>query len=251
MITLADVVSSHIVKFRNNLYTTIPAIITKVLEISVDGENIQAVNVSLAIDRNSINGYGDEEALTLPIVWPSAGGYSLKMKIEEGDEVLVHFSMRPTEEWLLSDGVEPVQASPKRMHDINDGFAVPTLTRYSKGMSGGDYNIELGDGEHNTLKIKDGEVIVTTENASAKLTGDGDIFLSSKAAKVSITKGGVIELGEGATEPLVLGNKMLALFNSHTHPYIDTSNPVSTAQITAPPLELMESSTLSAVSKTK
>lgn len=61
--------------------------------------------------------------LDCPVVFPSAGGITLTLPIQEGDEVLVVFSSRCIDNHWQSGGVQP-QAE-IRMHDLSDGFALP------------------------------------------------------------------------------------------------------------------------------
>lgn len=61
--------------------------------------------------------------INVPIVFPSAGGFSITFPIKVGDEVLVVFSSRAIDSWWQSSGIGlPVEA---RTHDLSDGFAIP------------------------------------------------------------------------------------------------------------------------------
>ncbi|MFI1018332.1 phage baseplate assembly protein V [Streptomyces sp. NPDC020965] len=57
--------------------------------------------------------------------------------------------------------------------------------------------------------------ITAAEGGSVTVTAQGEITL--KAPKVTVDAPD-IDLGGGATEPLVLGNALLAAYNLHTHP---------------------------------
>lgn len=75
---------------------------------SADG-SYQFVNLPLLVD--------------VPIVMPSAGGFTLSLPIKAEDEVLVVFSSRCIDSWWQSGGVGvPME---QRMHDLSDGFAIP------------------------------------------------------------------------------------------------------------------------------
>lgn len=59
----------------------------------------------------------------VPIVMPSAGGFTLSLPITAGNEVLVVFASRCIDSWWQSGGVGvPMEL---RMHDLSDGFAIP------------------------------------------------------------------------------------------------------------------------------
>jgi hypothetical protein len=79
-------------------------------EITDENENVQSVNYPLLLD--------------VPIVFPSAGGFTLTMPITVGDEVLVIFASRCIDAWWQAGGVNnvPMEA---RMHDLSDAFAMP------------------------------------------------------------------------------------------------------------------------------
>src|ERR1019366_1339884 len=59
----------------------------------------------------------------VPIVFPSAGGFTITLPITVGDEVLVIFSSRCIDGWWQNGGIQaPIEF---RMHDLSDGFAIP------------------------------------------------------------------------------------------------------------------------------
>lgn len=60
--------------------------------------------------------------LDVPIVLPRAGGYSLTMPIQAGDECLILFSDMCIDAWFSSGGVQ--NQIEKRRHDLSDAFAI-------------------------------------------------------------------------------------------------------------------------------
>ncbi len=81
------------------------------------------------------------------------------------------------------------------------------------------------DYKSTTLNIKpDNSIIIENPNGDkVELLNDGNITVETttnvtvKSPEVIIDAANTIELGKGATEELVLGNKFMTLFNSHTH----------------------------------
>ena len=61
--------------------------------------------------------------INVPIIFPSAGGFTITFPIAANDEVLVVFSSRCIDSWWLYSGVQ--QPMEGRMHDLSDGFAFP------------------------------------------------------------------------------------------------------------------------------
>lgn len=59
-----------------------------------------------------------------PIVFPSAGGFTITMPIAANDEVLIVFASRCIDSWWQNGGYanKPIEY---RMHDLSDGFAIP------------------------------------------------------------------------------------------------------------------------------
>lgn len=60
----------------------------------------------------------------VPIVFPSAGGFSITFPVAAGDEVLVVFASRCIDFWWQNGGHANKPAE-FRMHDLSDGFAIP------------------------------------------------------------------------------------------------------------------------------
>lgn len=107
----------------SSLWTAIPGIIQKVdyakrtceVQPAIQGRvqnpdgSFQFVNLPLLVD--------------VPIVLPSAGGFTLSLPIKADDEVLVVFSSRCIDSWWQSGNVGvPMEL---RLHDLSDGFAIP------------------------------------------------------------------------------------------------------------------------------
>ncbi len=107
----------------SGLWTAMPCIVKSVnlakmtleaqpaIQGTVQNENgvTQSVNYPLLVD--------------VPIVFPSAGGFTMTFPIAANDEVLVVFASRCIDAWWQSGGIgRPMEA---RMHDLSDGFAIP------------------------------------------------------------------------------------------------------------------------------
>lgn len=98
-----------IVKSVNLTKMTIEAQPTIQGQIEDENGSIQSVNLPLLVD--------------VPLVFPSAGGFTITFPIKANDEVLVVFASRCIDAWWQSGGINrPMEA---RMHDLSDGFAIP------------------------------------------------------------------------------------------------------------------------------
>lgn len=107
----------------SSVWTALPGIISKV------NLGANTVEVQPAIQGIIENPDGTTKNVNMPllvdvpIVFPSAGGFSLTFPIKVGDEVLVILACRCIDSWWQSGGIGiPAEA---RMHDLSDGFAIP------------------------------------------------------------------------------------------------------------------------------
>lgn len=130
------------------IWTALPCIVAAV--------NLEAMTISAqpAIQGVVQNAEGESNSVDLPllvdvpIVFPSAGGFSLTLPIAAGDEVLVVFSSRCIDAWWQSGGVG--RAIEARMHDLSDGFAIPgprSQARKVPNISATNVQIRADDGE--------------------------------------------------------------------------------------------------------
>ncbi len=99
----------------SSLWVSIPGIVTK-----VDFDKM-TLEVQPAIQGIVEDQYGNFKNVNLPvlvdvpIVFPSAGGFTLTLPIKTGDEVIVLFASRCIDSWWQSGGIGvPME---QRMHD--------------------------------------------------------------------------------------------------------------------------------------
>lgn len=107
----------------SSVWTALPAIVT-----SVNYEK-RTCEAQPAIQGKTQKPDGTFEFVNLPllvdcpIVFPSAGGFTLSMPIKAGDEVLIIFASRCIDSWWETGDIGvPME---QRMHDLSDGFAIP------------------------------------------------------------------------------------------------------------------------------
>lgn len=105
------------------LWTAIPGIVSKVDLAAMTCEVQPAIQGQITDDDGSVTFVNLPLLLDVPIVFPSAGGFTITFPVVVGDEVLVVFASRAIDSWWQSSGVQkPVEM---RMHDLSDGFAIP------------------------------------------------------------------------------------------------------------------------------
>lgn len=108
---------------QSNIWTTLPAIVTKVNFAEMTVEVQPAIQGVVEKEDGSTEYVNLPLLADVPLVFPSAGGFIITLPVKAGDEVLVSISSRCIDAWWQNGGVNiPMEA---RMHDLSDGFAIP------------------------------------------------------------------------------------------------------------------------------
>lgn len=116
-----------------SVWTAIPGIVQTVNFTNMTC-SVQPSIMGAIVDQNNVATSVTLPLLVdVPIVFPSAGGFTITFPMAQGDEVLVVFSSRCIDAWWQSGGVQqPMEA---RMHDLSDGFAIPGPKSVPKAIS--------------------------------------------------------------------------------------------------------------------
>jgi hypothetical protein len=115
-------------------------------------------------------------------------------------------------------------------------------------LSAADRHTTIHDVGGSLLTMKDGEVSIISASGVVVTVGSAGVTIISGSDAVinaggNITlKSGTVDIGPNAQEPVVLGNRLLALFNAHVHP-----TPVGPS---GPPVSPMTPAQLSATVRT-
>jgi phage baseplate assembly protein gpV len=176
-----------------SIWTALPCIVSAVnleantisaqpaIQGAVSDENGNVANVNLPV------------LVDVPIVFPSAGGFSLTFPIEDGDEVLVIFASRCIDTWWQSGGIG--KQAEARMHDLSDGFAIAGIKSQATKIANISSNsvqlrnnagaafIEINaSGE---IKLKSGSKIIL-DAPLVEMTGDLNVAGDSLAGTISL-----------------------------------------------------------------
>lgn len=154
-----------------NLWTALPCIVSAV--------NFAANTISAqpAIKGTTTNPNGSTQSVNLPMlvdvpmVFPTAGGYSITFPVAIGDECLVVFASRCIDGWWQSGGVQ--EAMEFRMHDLSDGFAIIGTRSQARKVTAWDtVNLQIRSDDHNTLieVDKTGKVNITAPTSMTVTT---------------------------------------------------------------------------------
>ncbi len=126
---------------------------------------------------------------SVPIIYPNGGGWSLLFPLKPGNIVFLTFAERSLDRWLESDDGQEIDPEHTRKHDISDAVCVPGIRTRTKPIT----NLSA-IGENCRLGFEGGDPAIV------------------------LKPDGTIEIGEGATESLILGDKLVAAIQAHTHP---------------------------------
>lgn len=161
-ITLETVVQTAIDTSLKEVHTCLPAIVETV-------NSDQTLDVQPTIQRR-IDGVDVNLPLLVgvPLRFFKSGEFSISFPIKKGDHVLVLFSERSIDNWLLDGDIRP--AGDVRRHSLSDGIALPMAYPQTD---------LIGSFDTTNLEIK------STGGASIKLTPGGDIQLNGDADYVT------------------------------------------------------------------
>lgn len=97
--------------------------------------------------------------LDCPVQFPGGGGFVLTFPLKKGDEGLVVFAARCIDAWWQNGGTEPHVQAELRMHDLSDGFFIPTVRsvpNVEAGISTSDVTLRAVDPSGPMVTLKAG-----------------------------------------------------------------------------------------------
>lgn len=154
--------------FQATMWTAIPGIVESV-NLAENTVEVQPTIQGWFQDQNQkYDWHTMPLLLDVPIMWQKAGGFSITMPVQKGDECLVIFASRCIDSWWNSGGIN-VQAE-LRMHDLSDGFAFigpSSLPNVIPNVSATDVEIRNADGTQKIALQASGNIsIVSTATVS-------------------------------------------------------------------------------------
>jgi hypothetical protein len=199
-----EVIQSHISKFKDMLYTSLPA---KVLKVNYSGDSIESVNVVPTIARTYSDGESRRRATiySVPVIFPSGGGGLLSFPIAVDDTVLLIFNGDDNENFL--DGSSEVAKS-RRQFSYNDAIAIPCLYPFNKNLKPSKDKVELKYKGSSISIDSNGDIVidnaanVTINNATTVRVVSNEINLESNTVNCTgnLNVTGAIVGGSVSTE---------------------------------------------------
>lgn len=156
----------------------------------------QTASVQLAMRRITTAEAGSQE-LTLPLItkipvmFPKAGGFSLRFPVQAGDECLVVFAERELTQWKNFGGVQ----TPKdyRRHHLTDGICILGLSSAKNALQNfSNTNCELSN-----------------ENGDTKVSISNDtIVIEAKGKKIMLSESGIMIDGDLTVNGIISGTEV-------------------------------------------
>ena len=158
-ITLYDAIDSHINRFRDNLYTALPAIVDK-----YDPKK-QTVDVTPTLNITTNRGQELPWATLrdVQVMFPSAGGGMLSFPVRKGDNVLLIFSKNSIDSWKNGNG-GGVKLDSKRSHSIADAIAIVGLYTKQNVLDLNPSDVELSFNGNKLILKENGSIEIKTES---------------------------------------------------------------------------------------
>ena len=188
MISLNEVIVSHVDNLKNTFHTSIPATI---VSLNTVGDRIDTVNVRPVVDKVFEDGdVMDAHVIdNVPLCFPSSNKGILSFPVKEGDDVLLICCHSDIQRWLKGDSVREPQSL--RKFSLVDAVAIPSIRPKTQKVKPNKDDVELSFNEFKltvsdsgkTSLVTNGEVSTTT---NLSVTFDSDAFnVNSSSTKVN------------------------------------------------------------------
>ena len=122
--TFADVIRAAVEASLNNLWSSLPGIVQSF------NDKTQTADVQPAVGAQFTNEKGEKVVELLPVVqsvpvmFPSGGGFSLMFNLKKGDPCLLVFASASTDRYIAEGGVIKDPGDGRR-HHLGDAFCIP------------------------------------------------------------------------------------------------------------------------------
>ena len=174
-----------------DLHTAIPA---KIIEINYES---QKASVQPLIkeryrdaDDNPSKGLADMPViLGVPVIFPSAGTGILSFPVKKGDKVLLVFSERSTDNFVIGDGETPVDPKDYRKHHYTDAFCIAGLYPFKKALGihpdNAVFRMNVGTGQECKIELTPAGDIIATTPTKLTLNATNEVVVNTKKATVT------------------------------------------------------------------
>ncbi len=182
----ADQLRQLILESQENLYTSLPA---RVITYYPDKQSVDV----RPILRQRFDEHSGQTQMpiiySVPVIFPSAGGGMLSFPIfsqeddteSQGDIMMLEFSMRTMDEWLIDDTETDIIPLNNRLHSLTDAVAKPSIYQFGRNLTPHPKNVELKF-KNTIISIEDDD----TENSNLTITTNGQ-----QGVTINVTEGNI------------------------------------------------------------
>ena len=176
--SLQSVISSAIDYRLDDVYTSIPCVVVRVVDLAKGRIDVQPSIKQLFKDGTSLD---RAPILNVPVQWPSSKTSSITFPINVGDTVMCLFSMRGLDSFKRSNG-HPTTPTDLRTFSTRDAVALPGLSPFDKSPN---------SQANRTLPHNVNDMVVTHNlgegaEVEIRLKEDGSIAINAQSKNVSI-----------------------------------------------------------------
>tara|TARA_R100001594_G_scaffold53735_1_gene87301 strand:- start:32708 stop:33481 length:774 start_codon:yes stop_codon:yes gene_type:complete len=170
-----------------NIYTSIPA---RVMKYDPVRQCVDVRPIVHTIFQEFSSPMVSPTIFDVPVIFPSAGGGILSFPIEAaeegnpektGDIVMLEFSMKGFDEWLVADKDGDLAQKNRRMHNMTDAVAKPCLYRFKDNLAPHEKHVELKF-KNTVISLQDDD----TDNSNLVINTDGQTGIT-----INVTNGNV------------------------------------------------------------
>jgi hypothetical protein len=123
--SLSEALNRALIRAHSEIHVCLPGVVER-----YDHTQQRADVVPLIRSRYADGQVTEPQVIvSVPVVFPRAGGASLTMPVKRGDGVMLHFTDASLDEWLGQGGT--VTPDDRRRHDLSDCIAVPGLYSFA------------------------------------------------------------------------------------------------------------------------
>jgi hypothetical protein len=163
----------------------------------------------------------------VPVMMPSAGGWSLTFPIQPGDECLVVFADTALDVWFQNGGVNNNPISQRR-HSLSDAVAIFGLRSRPRGLAGystSSAQLRNDDGTV-VIDLTDDQVTVTAPAVAVECSGEVSVQARtvSVEAETATVQANAVTLGSATT---IDGKAFLTHVHSGVQGGLSTTGPVA------------------------
>ena len=197
----SDLIEDIVNNYLSELHTSLPARIVTYDHATQNASVLPLIKRRYFDAGNNTDGLVDMPIIEgVPVIFPSANTGILTFPIKQGDIVLLVFCERSIDNWVFSDGSEPVDPQDLRKHNYSDAFCIPGLYPFSKALGSHETDTVLrfnvGTANENKISLKpNGDVqidtpakLIVNATSNVEITTQADAIVNvSGNADVNVT----------------------------------------------------------------